>query len=362
MDWERLREYKHFNRALKVNYLNIPITVFPITREGAAEFNEIYKFLISDENKNMHTIIRTKSGGISVSKKSYFSGNVMAWDIRCSSSGIEITILNNGAWRFQFRNLPKKNERENKLYGRQAIIKFKQLCQSDLGIDLNDYALTKEEGLRIKKEIPMPKIELAPGVITGKTRVYFNVHHIDFHNSYPAGLCNTHPEFRPLIERLYKERKTNPENKAILNYTIGFMQQNNNPLWAHLAKDAITDNLNRITELANRLRQNYKILSYNTDGIWYMDSTEEHRVYHDENEGKLTGQWKTDHVNCELRAYSDGQYWFRENGKFNAKARGYYQYEQIKPREEWDELDFDKAMSGQTSILFIKGRGFVIHV
>ena len=334
MDWEKLREYKHFNRALKVNYLNIPITVFPITREGAAEFNEIYKFLISDENKNMHTIIRTKSGGISISKKSYFSGNVMAWDIRCSSSGIEITVLNNGAWRFQFRNLPKKDEKENKLYGRQAFIKFKQLCQSELGIDLNDYALTKEEGLSIKKEIPMPKIELAPGVITGKTRVYFNVHHIDFHNSYPAGLCNTHPEFRPLIERLYKERKDNPENKAILNYTIGFMQQNNNPLWAHLAKDAITDNLNRITELANRLRQNYKILSYNTDGIWYQDY-KGLGPYHGDGEGKNLGQWENDHQNCSIRFKSAGSYEYRENGVYTPVVRGLTRLDAIKPRSEW---------------------------
>ena len=227
-----------------------------------------------------------------------------------------------------------KDEKENKLYGRQAFIKFKQLCQSELGIDLNTYALTKEEGLRIKKEIPMPKIELAPGVITGKTRVYFNVHHIDFHNSYPAGLCNTHPEFRPLIERLYKERKDNPENKAILNYTIGFMQQNNNPLWAHLAKDAITDNLNRITELANRLRQNYKILSYNTDGIWYQDY-KGLGPYHGDGEGKNLGQWENDHQNCSIRFKSAGSYEYRENGVYTPVVRGLTRLDAIKPRSEW---------------------------
>ena len=32
-----------------------------------------------------------------------------------------------------------------------------------------------------------------------------NVHHIDFHNSYPAGLVNTHPEFKDVITFLYNK-------------------------------------------------------------------------------------------------------------------------------------------------------------
>lgn len=334
MDWNELKNYKHFDRALGVNYLNIPVNIFNPTMEGAEEFNKIYRFLQSDENKNMKPILRTKSGGIDIKKRSYFTNNVYAWDVRFSSACIELTILNNGAWRFQFRHIPKKEVDEKPIYGRKAFIRFKMLCRLELGIDLYDYALTKEEGLKIKKQIPRPKIEIEKGVVIGRNRTYFNVYHIDFHNSYPAGLANTYPEFRPLIERLYKERKDNPENKAILNYSIGFMQQNNNPLWAHLAKSAITDNLNRLSELASRLKQSYKVLAYNTDGIWYQDY-QGLGPFHGEGEGNGLGQWENDHQNCSIRFKSAGSYEYREGDVYTPVVRGSTRLDLIKPRAKW---------------------------
>ena len=85
-------------------------------------------------------------------------------------------------------------------------------------------------------------------------RRFFNANHIDFHSSYPAGLANTHPEFRPILENLYNRRKENPMYKAILNLSIGYMQTLNvigfNARYAQLAKDAIADNNRRVEDIA----------------------------------------------------------------------------------------------------------------
>ena len=167
-------------------------------------------------------------------------------------------------------------------------------------------------------------------------RTYENVHHIDFHNSYPAGLCNAYPEFLPVIKPIYDERKEPGKekiNKAILNYTIGFMQSMTGckAKWAHLSKAAIADNNKRIRELADRLRNSGRvILSYNTDGIWYTGE-----VYHGAGEGKDLGQWENDHINCKFRAKSAGCYEFIENGNYKAVVRGMTTLDKIKDRNTW---------------------------
>lgn len=164
--------------------------------------------------------------------------------------------------------------------GWKAFKIFVKLCKKQ-GIDIDEYAI--DNGEEIKKEIESPLIQM--NVIDETLE---NVHHIDFHNSYPAGLCNTHPEFRKVIEPLYNNRKTHPENKDILNCVIGYMQSISRckARWAHLSRDAIKDNNIRIYALTlNLLGNGNKIIGYNTDGIWYQG-----KVYHNKEEGPNLGQ------------------------------------------------------------------------
>ena len=175
-----------------------------------------------------------------------------------------------------------------------------------------------------------------------------NVHHIDFHSSYPAGLANTHPEFKPILEEIYEERK-DPEkeilNKAILNFSIGWMQSYNPSEhrfaeWAHLSRDAIHDNNVRIIDLTVRIQASGReVIGYNTDGIWYRGD-----IYHSFGEGNKLGQWSNDHINCIFRSKSDGAYEYIEDNKYTAVVRGLTTYDIIEPdREKWKMGDIYKG-------------------
>jgi hypothetical protein len=230
-------------------------------------------------------------------------------------------------YRFQCRNNSTKNL--GGIKGRQAFMTFKKMLKNEYNIDINDYAI--ENGAEIKKEIEKPLIQMEKNIY--KDKVLTNVHHIDFHNSYPAGLVNTHPEFGPLVEKLYKLRQENEIYKAILNLTIGYFQsiQCCGAKWAHLTRDAIKNNNDRIRDLANRLRKSGRvIISYNTDGIWYMGD-----IYHGKGEGENLGEWHNDHVNTKFRARTAGAYEFIEDGKYNVVLRGKCQLDKYKPRDQW---------------------------
>ena len=207
-------------------------------------------------------------------------------------------------------------------------------------IDLDKYKI--DNGAEVKKTIDKPLILFRDDI---KGFVYDNVHHIDFHNSYPAGLVNTHPEFKTTVERIYNMRNDPDKSalyKAILNYSIGWMQSlkgGKTAAWAHLAADAIRDNNKRIIELTIKLQAAGRvILGYNTDGIWYQG-----KPYSGAGEGKGLGQWSNDHVYCTFRAKSNGIYEFMEAGKYYPVVRGVTDLDMIKPREEWEWGDIYKT-------------------
>lgn len=304
MNLTEFKKLKHTESSAKINYLLIPITVYDITEEGAAKFNEIFTWL---KKKKLYTLERTPSGAI----KGGPHRRRPAWDIRTSRVCVELTVLMEGfAWRIQFRTkLP------NKMSGRKAFTAFKRILLKS-GIDLEKYAI--ENGKKVKEEIEKPLIGAVRDIFYDYT--FDKVNHIDFHSSYAGGLANTHPEFRPVLEELYQKRDKKEEYKNILNFSIGFMQSISgcNARWAHLSRDAIKDNNDRVRNLAEILKKKGRIvISFNTDGIWYKGP-----VYHGEGEGAGLGQWHNDHINCKFRARSAGAYEFIENGKYNAVVRG----------------------------------------
>lgn len=301
---KELARLKHTVSSAKINYLLIPVTVFDITKEGAEQFNKIYLWL---KEQNLYPLERTSSGGI----KSGPHRKRPAWDVKKSRSCIELTVLmEDRAWRIQFRAKLKEG-----MSGRKAFTLFKRLLLKK-GIDLDQYAI--DNGPEVKQEIEKPLIGAKRHIFYDYT--FEKVNHIDFHSSYAGGLANSHPEFREVLNELYEKREEKQEYKNILNFSIGFMQSISgcNARWAHLSRDAIKDNNERVKNLAEMLEKKGRmVLSFNTDGIWYKGP-----VYHDQGEGDGLGMWHNDHINCKFRAKSSGAYEFIENGKYYPVIRG----------------------------------------
>ena len=320
---KELSRLKSTPSSAKINYLLIPVTVFNINKEGAEKFNKIYLWL---KDQNLYKIERTTSGGI----KSGPHRKRPAWDVKKSRTCIEITLLMEGrAWRIQFRS-----ELQEGMSGRKAFTMFKRILLKR-GIDLEKYAI--DNGREVKEQIEKP-------LIGAKNRLFYDrtfekVNHIDFHSSYAGGLANSHPEFREVLNELYAKREEKKEYKNILNFSIGFMQSiaGCNARWAHLSRDAIKDNNERVKNLAKILEKTGRmVLSFNTDGIWYKGA-----VYHGEGEGEGLGEWHNDHTNCTFRAKSSGSYEFIEKGKYYPVVRGITN--SSKKNWEWGDIYSKKA-------------------
>lgn len=320
---KELKQLKHTNSSAKVNYLLIPVSVFDITEEGAKQFNKIYFWL---KKQKLFKLERTASGAI----KNGPHRRRPAWDIQVNRTCVELTVLMEGsAWRVQFRTkLP------DKMSGRKAFTKFKKILYRR-GINLNDYII--ENGSEIKETIEKPLIGARKKIFYNHT--FEDVNHIDFHSSYAGGLANTHPEFRKVLEEIYQKREQREEFKNILNFSIGFMQSiyGCKARWAHLSRDAIKDNNDRIKKLAEKLEKKGRIiLTFNTDGIWYKGA-----VFHGEGEGEGMGQWHNDHVKCKFRAKSSGAYEFIEDGQYHAVVRGVSN--DLKVNWQWGDIYEKKA-------------------
>ena len=334
---EFLKKYKSKTQGLKPNQWQTNPNEFKIRQCDVEEFNSILTYL---RTTDLNTISRTASGAIGKGKNHI--KNLYAWDFERSNTGARITVLIDGeSYVFKLGHFVK-GEKQIPIYPTQAFSYFKLKCKEQ-GIDLDSYKI--DNGLEVKASIPRPKI-IMKYFMKETDEGLTNCHHLDFHNSYPAGLCNTHPEFRKVIEPIYDQRK-DPQfkdlNKAILVITVGNMQSAKNGRtaeWAHLAKDAIEDNNKRIDAMASKLRQSGReVIGYNTDGIWYRGE-----IYHGKGEGTNLGDWSNDHVNCTFRSKSDGAYEFIEDGKYNVVLRGQSTYDMIEPdRTKWQWGDIYKG-------------------
>lgn len=335
-----LKPYKYKDQGRRLNqYFTTPIC-YNFKDEDVEEFNNIIAFL---EDSDLNKLERTKSGAIKQGKMG--SNNYYAWDLQYNRIGIRITVSIDGyVWVFKCGAFTKAEDNIG-IYPNVAFNILKADLKED-GVDLDKYKISN--GKEVKANIEKPLIQMHY-----PNEILYNCYHIDFHNSYPAGLCNTHPEFRNTIEKIYNERMitTNEYDKrklkAILNVSIGWMQsykpdKKRYAEWAHLAKDAIHDNNKRICDLALKLElSDGKILGFNTDGIWVQFKN---KLYHDEHEGAKLGEWAYDHFNCTFRAKSDGVYEFIEDGKYHVVCRGLTTYDLTEPdRDKWQWGDIYKG-------------------
>lgn len=332
------------------NYTKIPVTRLVYREKDVELFNKIYLYF---KNSNYKPIKRTPSGGISNDVP--LSQRFQRFDIRILSSFIELTIIDpRGLWRIQVAPGRPSSELGDRpvLAGHQAYFKFEGFLKKN-NIDLNKYAI--ENGKEVNQTIQKPLI-FARHYAFIVDKEFNKVHHIDYHNSYPAGLANTYPEFKEPINYLYMHRKTNPEYKDILNMAIGFFHSKLcRYKFAHLSKAAIEDSNKRVLELSERvLKAGGKVLLYNTDGFWYQGE-----IYHGEGEGDGLGEWHNDHINCRFRMKSVGCYEYEENDRYYPVVRGLTKLDKIKNREEWQWGDIYRDDAEILTYFFNENKGLV---
>ena len=296
-----------------------------------------------------HKIVRTEKGCIAkniVNAAGCYDVQVVKNSANNVIRGIIITVLlRSHIWVIKCGRLT--NARDNTMSGAKAFKILKEELLKD-GIDLKNYE--EKDGKEYKA-----KIETFPIVNTFLKKEFEHVNHIDLNLAWPSALCRAMPEFEKTFSRL---------NKKILNSALGFCQSRFcGYKLSKLPMIGINDTNKVIGELTDKLvDEDFIVIGYNTDGIWYKDAKEQGRLYHDENEGKGLHHWKHDYIDVLFYAYSDGQYYIIKNGRIEYKLRGYYQYENIKPREEWTTVeDFFNAIKSAVEVYWDDERGLVVR-
>lgn len=326
----------------KPNQYHTDPLVMSINRAGVDKFNRVYRILYDSK---LNKIERTPRGAIAICRN-----NNYAYDVLSNRCGCRLTVVLNGyifVWR-----IGRERFNASGTMGWQAWRVFVPLCEKH-NIKLDELSI--DNGREVKETIEPPLIRMLKC-----HTVLENVHHIDFHSSYASGLALTHPEFRPVIEELYAERKKKASYKDVLVCVIGYMQSVGrcSARWAHLAKDAIDNNNTRIRALTLQLQvSGREIIGYNTDGIWYQGP-----VFHDlrgGGEGPGIGQWSNDHVNTTFRAKSDGAYEFIENGVYHPVVRGFTNLDVVKDRKYWQWGDIYNHEASIMKWIYKEGVGLV---
>ena len=314
-----------------MNYLNFPRIAWKFTDENVAIFNAQVNYF---KSINLPKIERTPRGAI----RRYSIG--YAYDVqKIGNSAIELTVT---TWYATYRLVLTNNVDEygeaTQMTGRKAYVTMRREFKKD-GIDLEKYAV--ENGKEIKKhEIEPPMIMATNHLQFGKT--YENVHHLDFHSSYPGGLANKNPEMRKTIERIYAKRKSSGKDgelKLALDASIGFFQSQyckinkHGYALANLARDAVNDNNERIRRVTDELVASGRIpLLYNTDGIWYIGEPLENGADY----GAGVGRWENDHLALKFRAKSRGAYEYIDADGYHPVVRGKTKLEETKSRDKWE--------------------------
>lgn len=354
-----LNKYNSAPLSHCVNEKKIPITVFDISEAGAKEFNAIYKFHLENFDNR---IVRTPSKGICTDRRLL---RLPAWDHRQTRSCFEIiSLMPNGMRRFQFRTSFKAEDASNDvelIAGYKAVTIFARKLKQMTGIDLYKYRVWN--GMELRKNAPKYIIKVNRSMCFESScekdcRTYKNVHHIDFHSSFGAGLANAYPEFRETIQYFYDRRKDHPEFKSVLNSLVGKLWSPDylNSAYAPLAIAAISDNNSRLMQITEALEESGRVpLLWNTDGVWYLGD-----IYHGPGEGKGLGEWENDHVNCTFRVKSRGAYEYIENGIYHPVIRGVPNAS----KASWQWGDIFKKRDEKEKIpeyVFVNGEGVVKH-
>lgn len=330
-------KYLTENYQYKKNRMNKCPDRYCRTNNLRPNLMEAYKeanFLLKICHKlGFHKAIRTPCGAFKRHRLNTIHGAYDMEVVKNSQNdvikGYILTILLYDYY-FKFSFGALKTKTENGGYG--SWMSFVKACK-ECGINIEDYAISTEEGKEIKKEIESPLIN-----VYNNTEVIEHVHHIDLHAAYPSIIIEHYPEFEPVFAKL---------KKPIGDIAIGYMQSKYiNYKYAHLAKLAVNNVVAKIIHMSKVLELlGYKIVCHNTDGIWYYDKTGQNRMYHDKDEGPGFSHWEHDYIDVTFEGNSSGVYCFwTKDGKFNVRLRGFTKKDAEKPREEWTYDDYFEAI------------------
>lgn len=335
-------DIKKADLNLRPNYKMIPITY----TNNVDEFNEVYMKLkdLEKKGKISYGIARTQSKGIKIDREFSFLNK---YDVTTNANlGCELLVLaQGGMFRLQYRATKSQG---NIIKGYDAFKRFRSEL-AKRGIRIEDYYI--DNGSEVKATIEKPMIAIAEEPF--KDLIFENVHHVDIHSSYPSGMAEFIPEWKPTIEYLYKTRKECPENKAVLNYACGYFQSEGlfKAKLAHVSKYAIARNNEKIRNMAKWLEKTGRtVLLYNTDGIWFSGKSTGLK-------SKELGEFEEDHTNCKFRVKTKGAYEFIENGKYTAVVRGLTKYDKIVPREKWQWGDIYREDATPIELMFDRQDG-----
>lgn len=333
--------------TLKPNYLKLPVTRV----DSVDEFNEIYLFWNKREKsgKIKFGIDRTPSGGISTTR---LIDKLPLYDVKTGKNGAELVVLAslNGApayYRIQYRTY--KISEDKKMCGRIAFNKLYDEFKRD-GVKLDDFYI--ENGEEVKKTIEPPIIAVLD---SNYFDVSLIVNHIDIHSSYPSGIAKFDDRLRPTIERLYRQRESEPINKVILNMACGFFQSSTyfKARLAQISKFAIEENNKKIRYMIDWLKGTGRLpIAVNTDGIWFAGKPTGLN-------GSNLGEFYEDHTNCRIRFKSAGCYEYIENGEYHPVVRGMTKLDAIKPREQWSWGDIYNFDAEPIKFVFDRERGII---
>lgn len=204
----KLEKYKHIPYTTKPNKNKIPTNTMYL--EDYKEFNEIYQYA----KKHYSRVKPTKSKGISYKISERFHERFI---VNIGNQRFEMVIIcAEGCYRFVMKCKPGKSNVVGGTEACRVIYKiFKQF-----NINLNKYCSDSEEGLKIKKEIESPHIEVMYPLLLGKT--INHVYHMDFKSSYASRISEAYPEFKKAYDWIYSKRKENNDYfKHILTNSIG---------------------------------------------------------------------------------------------------------------------------------------------
>lgn len=291
------------------------LEILPVLK-GDVRFNEIE---------------RTRSGGISISNQAPHK-RVLAYDVIQTRTRIELTVLlGDYSFRVALTHTSKDDLSDEKVdvSGKQGLNYLENRLKEN-GIALRDYKLDKDTGYKTKQTIDKPRIALEDIHLD---MTYENVHHMDISSAYPAGVVKEFPEFLPTIQDIFDKRKTEPQNKLLLDVAIGRMQSKfEGYAYAHISKAGIDWCANEVDEMVKYLKkQGRKVLLTNTDGVWYQGEPLEMP-----SAGQL-GMWRNDKLNCKrFRAKSKGAYeYIDSDNNYKPVIRGRTLLDTAKPRSEW---------------------------
>ena len=309
------------------NVCLIPRVIWPLTDEYVDKFNHIVDLC---SEAGLEDLLLTPAGHIS--KK---NDDVEAFAVGPSGGNRFVIILRTAEGNVRIWLTPNTQEfgKKKPMTGHRGY----QLLAKEFAKDnvlLPNYA--EPNGEKIKETIEMPMIDVDESIIGFTIQ---GANHLDFHSAYPGALAECYPEMRPTIERIFKQRKNNPELKIALDAGIGFFQSKYCRVMdcgpyslARLAQKALNRNKEKMIELTERMEKlGYQILAHNTDGIWYTGG-----VYHGRGEGPNVGEWENDHINTTIRFKSRGAYEYIENGVYHPVVRGRTRLDDKKPRDTWE--------------------------